>query len=88
MELKTKRWSLRVTPAQDTIVRQALKDSGMSLNDYVVGCAVAAAADDLAERRVLVMSPPAWEKLQEMLDRPPDPNLKIAKLLTEPSVLD
>ena len=69
-------------------MRQALRDSGMSLNDYVVGCAMAAASDDLADKKVFVMSPKAWEELQEMLDLPPDPNSRIAKLLAEPSVLD
>ena len=28
MATKTKRWTLRVTPAQDTIVRQVLRTSG------------------------------------------------------------
>ena len=85
---KTRRWSLRVTPAQDTIVRQVLKGTGMSLNEYVVGCAVAAAADDLADRRVFAVSPQVWEELQQVLDRPPAAKPRIAALLAEPSILD
>ena len=77
-----------MTPAQDTIVRQVLKATGMSLNEYVVGCAVAAAADDLADRRVFAMSPQVWEELQQVLDRPPAPKPRIAALLAEPSILD
>lgn len=88
VDRKTRRWSLRVTPAQDTIVRQVLKATGMSLNEYVVGCAVAAAADDLADRQVFAVSPQVWEELQEMLDRPPTAKPKITALLTEPSILD
>jgi len=88
MDTKTRRWSLRVTPAQDTIVRRVLKATGMSLNEYVVGCAVAAAADDLADRRVFAVSPQVWEELQEMLDRPPAAKPRIAALLAEPSILD
>ena len=56
-------------PGQDTIVRRVLKATGMSLNEYVVGGAVAAAADDLADRRIVAVSPQVWEELQEMLDR-------------------
>ncbi|MDE0376538.1 MAG: DUF1778 domain-containing protein [bacterium] len=88
MDTKNRRWSLRVTPAQDTIVRRVLKATGMSLNEYVVGCAVAAAADDLADRRVFAVSPQVWEELQEMLDRPPAAKPRIAALLAEPSILD
>ena len=60
----------------------------MSLNDYVVGCAVAAAAEDLGDRQVLALSPHVWEELQEMLDRPPITKPRIAALLAEPSILD
>ena len=77
-----------MTSAQDTIVRQVLNATGMSLNEYVVGCAVAAAADDLAARRVFAVSPQVWEELQQVLDRPPATKPRIAALLTEPSILD
>ena len=88
METKTERWSIRVTPAEDTIVRRVLADVGMSLNDYVVSRAVAAAIDDLADRRVFTLPAEAWDELQEILDRPPAPKPRITALLTEPSVLD
>ena len=88
MDTKTKRWTLRVTPAQDTIVRRVLNATGISLNEYVVNCAVASAVDDLADRRVFAVSPEAWEELQEVLDRPPTTRSKVVALLTEPSILD
>ena len=83
VDTETRRWSLRVTPSQDRIVRQALKATGRSLNEYVVGCAVAAAADDLAGRRVFAVSPQVWEELQELLDRPPKAKPRIAALLAD-----
>ena len=76
-----------MTPAQDRIVRRVLEATGMSLNEYVVGCAVTAAADHLADRRAVALSPQVWEELQEILDRPPEPKPRIAALLAEPSVL-
>lgn len=60
----------------------------MSLNEYVVGCAAAAAADDLADRRVFAASPQVWEELQQVLDRPSAAKPRIAALLAEPSILD
>ena len=77
-----------MTAAQDTVVRQVLAATGMSLNEYVVGCAVASAVDDLANRRVFAVSDHVWEEIQELLDRPPAAKPKVAALLAEPSVLE
>lgn len=88
MDTKTERWSIRVTQAEDTIVRRVLSNSGMSLNEYVVSQAVAAAIDDLADRRVFALPATAWDELQEILDRSAKTKPRIAALLVEPSVLD
>lgn len=55
MSTKTERWTLRVTPMQDAIVRQALRATGKALNEYVVSCALASATDDLADRQVFAL---------------------------------
>ena len=88
MDTKTKRWTLRVTPAQDTIVRQVLSTNGMSLSEYVVSRAVSSAVEDLADRQVFAVSAEAWEELQEVLERPATAKPKIAALLAKDSVLD
>ena len=88
MDSKTKRWTLRVTPAQDMIVRQVVSATGMSLSEYVVSRAVAAAVEDLADRRVFAVSEEAWGKLLEVLERPATAKPKIAALLADDSVLD
>ena len=88
MATKSERWNLRVTPAQDTIVRQVLSATGMSLNEYVVSRTVAAATNDLADRQIFVLEPHAWDELQELLNRPPAPNPRISALLTQPSTLE
>lgn len=88
VETKTQRWTLRVTPAQDAIVRQVLNATGMSLNEYVVNCAVQAAGNDLADRRVFALDQHAWNELQELLNRPPAAKPRLAALLAEPSILE
>lgn len=88
METKTGRWNLRVTPAQDAAVRRVIDATGESLNDYVVRHAVAAANDDLADRRVFAIDDAAWVELQHLLDRPPVFKPELAELLANPSVLD
>ncbi len=88
MSAKTKQWTLRVTPAQDTIVRRVLSSNGMSLSEYVVSRAVASAVQELADRQVFAVSEEAWEKLQEVLQRPATARPKVAALLAGDSVLD
>jgi uncharacterized protein (DUF1778 family) len=88
METKTGRWTLRVTPTQDAVVRRVLDATRESLNEYVVRHAVGAAQYDLADRRVFAVDDAAWIELQHLLDRPPSPKPELAKLLSEPSVLE
>lgn len=87
-EAKSKRWSIRISPTEDTIVRRALAQRGVSLNEYVVNHAVSAAIDDLADRRLFLLSDEEWNELQEILDRPTLPKLRLAALLAQPSVLE
>jgi len=88
METKSSRWTLRVTPAQDAVVRRVLDATGESLNDFVVRHAVEAAQDDLADRRVFALDDAAWAELQDLLDRPPIHKAELTTLLTNPSVLE
>lgn len=88
METKSGRWHLRVTAAQDAVVRRVLDVTGESLNEYVVRHAVQAAETDLADRRVFVLDDPAWTDLQALLDRPPSPKPELARLLANPSILE
>ncbi|MCY3732963.1 MAG: DUF1778 domain-containing protein [Chloroflexi bacterium] len=87
-ETKSERWSIRVSPAEDMIVRRVLENSGMSLNEYVVRQTVTAAIDDLADRRLFALSADEWDELQELLDRPDAPKPRLAALLNQPSVLE
>lgn len=87
-EKKTGRWSIRVTPREDLIVRRALAHNGMSLNEYVVGNSVSAAINDLAYRNLFVLSDEQWDELQSILGRPPAADPKLANLLYQPSVLE
>jgi uncharacterized protein (DUF1778 family) len=88
METKSGRWHLRVTAAQDAVVRRVLEATGESLNEYVVRHAVLAAEADLADRRVFALDDDAWNDLQALLDRPPRPKPELARLLATRSILE
>ena len=88
MGTKSNRWTLRVTSAQDAVVRRVLETTGESLNEYVVRHAVEAAETDLADRRVFAVDDAAWSEFEALLSRPPTHKPRLAKLLTNPSVLE
>jgi uncharacterized protein (DUF1778 family) len=85
---KTERLNLRLTPAQDAVLRQAAEARGESASEYVLRNAVVAAEMDLADRRVFVVSEEAWQELQDLLSAPADRPSRMACLFAEPSVLE
>ena len=87
-EAKSERWSIRVSSGDDAIVRRALAQQGVSLNEYVVRHAVTAAIDDLADRRLFLISSDEWDELLELLDRPVMTKPRLAALMQQPSVLE
>jgi uncharacterized protein (DUF1778 family) len=89
MASKTERLSLRLTPAQDVVLRRAAEARGESMSDYVLRHAVEAAEQDLADRRVFFLEDAAWDELQQMLSAAPASlPPAMARLLSEPSVLE
>jgi uncharacterized protein (DUF1778 family) len=88
MGAKTERLNLRLTPAQDEVLRRAAEAKGEPLTEYVLRHAFEAAEMDLADRRVFVATEAAWTELQAVLDRPPVHKPRLAKLLDNPSALE
>lgn len=88
MATKTERLNLRLTSAQDAVLRSAAEARGESTSDYVLRHAVEAAEMDLADRRVFVVDDAAWTELQALVSAPPELPLPMAKLLSNPSVLE
>lgn len=88
MATKTERLNLRLTPAQDEVLRRAAEAKGESMSDYVLRHAVEAAETDLADRRLFMVDDTAWDELQQVLNRPPQLAPKLDKLLSTPSVLE
>lgn len=88
MATKTERLNLRLSEAQDGVLRRAAEARGESVSDYVLRHAVEAAEADLADRRVFVLDEKAWTRLMKTLSRPARPASRLHRLLSEPSVLE
>jgi uncharacterized protein (DUF1778 family) len=88
MAVKTERLNLRLTPAQDAVLRRAAEARGESASDYVLRHAVEAAEMDLADRRVSMVDDAAWTELQALVSAPPRLPPQMANLLSSSSVLE
>jgi uncharacterized protein (DUF1778 family) len=88
MTSKTERLNLRLTCAQDAVLRSAANARGESASEYVLRHAVEAAEADLADRRVFVVDDAAWQELQALMSAPAPLPLPMAKLLANPTVLE
>lgn len=88
MATKSERLSLRLTPDQNAIVRQAAEVRGESTNEYVLRHAVEAARSDLADIRVFVASDNEWDELESALKKDVVMSQNMVALLVTPSVLD
>lgn len=85
---KTERLNLRLTAAQDAVLRSAAEARGESASEYVLRHAVEAAEVDLADRRVFVVDDAAWHELQALISAPASLPLPMTRLLTNPTVLE
>lgn len=88
MAEKTERLNLRLTPAQDTVVRTAAEQRGETISEYVIRHAVESAEADLADRRVFVLDDARFRQLEAVLDGPATYRPRLEKLLESPSVLE
>lgn len=90
-ELKNRRLALRISPRQREVIAEAAEASEKDLSSFVLDSALSNAQRILADRRVFSLSPEAWARFNELLNRPTTPlssKPKLEKLLLEPSVLE
>lgn len=84
----TARWSFRVEPATDRLVREAAAASGQTLTRFVVGSASLAADHVLAHRTSFALERWRWERFVELLDRPPRDNPGLERLFSQRRVFN
>jgi uncharacterized protein (DUF1778 family) len=80
------RWSLRVEPEKDRLVRQAAARSQLTLTDFVIDAAVLEAGRLLAERTEFALDQQQWDRFLKPLDRSPRGCPGLEKLFSQPSV--
>jgi uncharacterized protein (DUF1778 family) len=79
------RWNFRVTPGADEVVRRAAAVSNRPLTDFVLQAAVNEAERVLADRTRFELDAEAWERFNELLERPVQDKPGLAKLFGKPT---
>lgn len=87
-KLKTERIDIRTTAAAKETLQRAAAMAQKNVSEFLLDAGLAAATDALADRRVFALDEAHWQAFLRALDRPVQKKPRLAKLLTEPSVLE
>ena len=82
------RWNLRVASGDDIVVRRAAAESDRELSEFVRTAAILEAERVLADRTTFAFDGARWDRLQEILDRPPRVPAGLEELFSRPSVFE
>lgn len=85
---KDARLVVRLTPDQDSVIREAASAAGQSLTEFVLAAGVSRAEDTLADRRVFRLHDDAWSEFTAILDRPAERLPALAARLNQPTPWD
>lgn len=81
---KEERLEIRVDPAEKRLLERAAEASHVSVSAFVLQSEAAQAADVLAERQFIELSPGASTAFTEALDEPATVNQRLASALERP----
>ena len=81
---KDERLQIRVDPAEKRLLELAAEASHVSVSAFVLQSAAAQAAEVLAERQFIELSPGAAPAFTEALDEPATVNRRLASTLERP----
>ncbi|MEZ0281583.1 DUF1778 domain-containing protein [Methyloceanibacter sp.] len=85
---RTAKLDLRLTPKAKRALQSAAEVSHKTLSEFVLESALARADRVLSERQVFRLDAKQWTAFMAALDASPKPRPRLARLLSEPSVLD
>jgi uncharacterized protein (DUF1778 family) len=85
---KNRRLNLRATKEQRIVIERGARVRGQKITDFVVSSACEKAEQILAEQRTFVVSRQKWEAFAAALDKPRIRHARLAKLMSEPSILE
>jgi uncharacterized protein (DUF1778 family) len=85
---KSERIDVRASAEAKETLRRAAAATDKNVSEFLLDAGLRAAAEALADRRAFALDAATWRRFLAALDRPPRAKPRLAKLLTERSVLE
>lgn len=85
---KTERIEIRITPSMKALLQRAASVSHKNVTEFLLEAGINTAEETLIDRRMFRLDESQWQAFQDILDRPVTAKPRLAKLLTEKSVLE
>lgn len=85
---KERRLNFRATKEQHAVIERGASVQGKNLTEFVVSSAYEKAEQVLADQRHFVISGARWSAFVAALDKPVPRHGRLARLLSEPSILE
>lgn len=87
-EAKSERIEVRTTPSTKALLNRAASFSHKNVTEFLLEAGIAAAEEALIDRRLFLLDDARWAEFQAALDRPVVTKPRLARLLTEKSVIE
>ena len=85
---RTDRIALRIRKEQKSFLEKGASTAGQNLTEFVLSSAQEKAEMVLADQNRFVISPKQWDAFVTALDRPATFKQNLARMMSEPSVLE
>jgi uncharacterized protein (DUF1778 family) len=86
--LKSERIDIRTTPEAKEALQQAAALAHKNVSEFLLDVGLAAAAETLMDRRAFILPEDKWREFEAALDAPVQHKPRLAKLLSERSILE
>jgi uncharacterized protein (DUF1778 family) len=85
---KEARIEVRTTNRRKAFIARGAKASGQNVSDFILSSAQEKAEMILADQKEFVLRKDRWEKFVAALERPATEHKRLARLMSEPSILE
>jgi len=88
LAVKDERIAFRATKEQKALIERGASVRGQKVTEFVISSAQEKAEMILADQKEFVLSTDRWNAFVSVLDRPVNRHERLARLMSEPSVLE
>jgi uncharacterized protein (DUF1778 family) len=79
----SRRFQLRATASQETLIKVAAERQGVNVTDFIIRSACEKAEQTLSDQRHFALDDKQWKLFMQALDRPPVEKPRLRRLFSE-----